>query len=214
MIKQYKPTILNIELLSNIISISINKNIYINFNEIIKKQNIEVIIELINYILVKNYIKKEALNLITLNYGIHNYTNSKIISAIIQSISLSLKIPTIKISLSYDLALNISNLKKKKYTVITNIINEKYISQEIYINKQWIKIISKNLLNKRKNNIIVKYDTKEIIKNINIYRNRKILPSIYAFLFINKKKIFNKFEPPSKIIPSYINKNFYSYYSK
>ncbi|HIH2763543.1 MAG TPA: hypothetical protein ACYCDB_01130 [Candidatus Azoamicus sp.] len=212
MIIKYNPLILSIELLSHIILISINKNTYINYKEIIKEKNTEDVINLINEILTKNFIILKNLDIIILNYGIQNYTNSKIISAIIQSISLSIKIPTIKLSLSTALALNISKLTKKKYIII-NKENESYINEEIYIKNINIHLLSNDIIYKKYNKSYINKNSKEINKNLNLYKQKKIIPHIYTYFFIKKKKLFNKFELPNKIIPTYTNKNFYSYYS-
>ncbi|HIH2763221.1 MAG TPA: hypothetical protein ACYCC3_01000 [Candidatus Azoamicus sp.] len=214
MIIKYKPLILSIELLSNIILISINKNINIHYKEVIKENSTDELINFIHKMLIKNYIKAENINLIILNYGIYNYTNSKIISAIIQSISLSMKLPTIKISSSYTLALNVSKIEKKKYIIITHNENKNHISEEIYVKNKQLKILSNELIYIKKNNLYIKKNTKEINKNLHLYKNNKIIPNIYTFFFAKTKKIFNKFELPNKITPTYANKNFYSYYSE
>lgn len=212
-IKKYNLNIIYIEIISDIISITINKKNYISFNEIIKKENSENIIEFIYEILKKNYIKEKNIDLIVLNYCIYNYTNSKIISIIIQSLSLTFKIPIIKITNSYDLAISISRINKKKYIIINNNINQTYLNQEIYINNyKKTKLILKNSLKKIKNSNSLKKNNNTIIKNIKIYKNKKIIPGIYTFLFMCKNQVLNKFELPNKIIPPYINKNSYSYY--
>lgn len=214
MIIKYTPLILSIELLSNIILISINKSSHVHYKEIIKEQNTEELINLINDILIKNYIKIKNIDVIILNYGIQNYTNSKIISAIIQSVSLSIKIPTIKISLSYPLALNISNIEKKKYIIITTSENKNYISEEIYVKNKKLNLLSSEIIYKKKNKLFIKKNVNEKKKSLHLYKKNYIMPNIYTFFFMRIKKLFNNFELPNTVTPTYANKNFYSYYSE
>ncbi|HIH2762590.1 MAG TPA: hypothetical protein ACYCC7_00970 [Candidatus Azoamicus sp. MARI] len=152
MIIKYKPLILSIELLSNIILISLKKNIYIHYKEIIKDKNTEDVINLINDMLIKNFIILKNIDVVLLNYGLNTYTNSKTISAIMQSISLSIKLPIIKISLSYPLALNISKIEKKKYIIIIKNENKTYISNEIYIKNKGINLFLNEIIYKNDKN--------------------------------------------------------------
>lgn len=215
MIIKYTPLILSIELLSNIILISLNKNTYINYKEIIKEKNTEDVINLINEIVTKNFIILKNLDIIILNYGIQNYTNSKIISALIQSLSLTIKIPAIKISLSYALALNISKIEKKKYIILTHNENENYINDEIFfVKKKKITLIINDIMYKKNNKFYIKKNIKEIKKSLSLYKKTDIIPHVYTYFLIKIKKIFNSFEFPNKITPNYSNKNFYSYYSE
>lgn len=214
MIIKYKPLILSIELLSNIILISLKKNIYIHYKEIIKDKNTEDVINLINDMLIKNFIILKNIDVVLLNYGLNTYTNSKTISAIMQSISLSIKLPIIKISLSYPLALNISKIEKKKYIIIIKNENKTYISNEIYIKNKGINLFLNEIIYKNDNKFYIKKNIKELKKSLNMYKNINMIPHIYTYFFIKTKKLFNKFDFPNKITPHYINKNFYSYYSE
>lgn len=211
MIIKYKPLIISIELLSNIILVSINKENNIYYKEVIKEKNIEKLLNLINDITKKNYLNFKNIDLIILNFVIQDYTNSKVLSAAIQSIALSMKIPTIKISTSHVLALNLSKIEKNKYIIIND---EKYANIfEIYVNNgnNKINLISNEIIYK-KNYDILKKNAITIKKSLNIYKKNKILPNIYTYTFIKNKKMFNNFYLPNKIMPHFKNKNFYSYY--
>lgn len=213
MIIKYKPLIISIELLSNIILISINKKNNIYYKEIIKEKNIEKLPTLLNDITKKNYLNFKNIDLITLNFIMQHYTNSKVISAVMQGISLSMKLPIIKISTSHTLALNLSKIEKNKYIIIND---ENYINTfEIYVNNSndKINLISNEIIYK-KNYDILKKNVITIRKSLNIFKKSKILPNIYTYIFIKNKKMFNKFSLPNKVIPHFKNKNFYSYYTE
>ena len=170
------PNILSIENSFSLCSVCVNKNKKLFYIERLNYNNSsKFILNIINYVLIISKISIPDLNLISFGIGPGNFTNMRIITAVIQSLLLQYKIPVIKMSALETMAFEAFY----KYGV-----SRVFVSLDSNINNIFYTIYvyyKKNIVN------IFKYEIKSNINNVVIpYKN---IVGIGNGCYVNKKKL-------------------------
>lgn len=227
---QFIPILLSIENSSNLYSISLSNGKYFYYIEILNKNiSSKYMLSLIDDLFIESGILPQKISAISFGIGPGNFTNLKISSSIIQSISIAWKIPVIKILSLKAIALEMSYMCKKKYIFVITDAKTNYAYYNVYENINYnIKSIFFKIICGLGDikNINLKFDDAVVAMNIpdnyvNIFRSnnsfvdikKNIYPkAIYVDLLARKKMFMNKTILPSEIIPVYLKKDPYVKY--
>lgn len=222
--KSLVPVLLSIENSSNLCSISISNGKYFYYKEILNKNiSSNFILSLIDDLFVESEFLPEKINAISISNGPGNFTNLKVMSSIVQSISSFFKIPIISVGSLSVIALEASYNYKAKYIFVTTDAKTNCIYYNIYeninlnIRPLFLKITCGiNDFKKIKlkfNNIIGILNISD--EYINIFRlnnyfldiKKNIYPkAIYVDLLVRKNFFMSKIILPSEIFPIYLKK--------
>ncbi|WP_187306477.1 tRNA (adenosine(37)-N6)-threonylcarbamoyltransferase complex dimerization subunit type 1 TsaB [Buchnera aphidicola] len=214
--------ILSIDGAFNVCSIALlNNGIQNQISQICNKNHLHILLPLIHQLLNKNNIKIQELNLIAFSRGPGNFTSIRIVTNIIQGLSLAYNIPIIGISTLKVIAEHYWKIKKNKKIIVCINANSSSVYLGKYIRSEqnvWKKCFSDRLMNKKDIQTFIElhlhnylyignnYDLKNNKKNLlisqdNIYDQSYAIDMLsIASYYFSKKKFFTSEE----IFPNYI----------
>ncbi len=224
--KIIKPFLLNLENSIDLSSILLNNESTIIYKEINKKQNnLKYTLNIIDILLKKNKISPEKIDGLSFGYGPGNFTNTRTLTSIVQSLALGWKLPIIKVSLLSIIALEALFLYNCKNIFVALKIDTHKIYCNSFLNG---KISLNEIEHKVKDINDTKLIRKKIIgitnisnENINILKRKnpfleikKIIhpKAIYLDSIARSKFCKNKIITPNKIKALYLKNNSYKKY--